>query len=242
MFLYIVQKMGGPSWLKQKPGNLASIQPAAWYHTCDQCLLDLFKRCLFQGDLSALIISGNPSIEDLAEAWGNIYAEYLDLNNDNETLYILLLQCEIAKLTNDLVEIDTALRFLSTALLPGMAMAYRPELVDVLKSHEFDYPFNINNREEFQQNIREVDSRLSPLRLRLEMSSKEYADYIASKGDQSIDFNYFDKMLSRIARFRHVSVIRASEITVKEFVLMVQDYLDYYKSKQKATDQDGEEG
>jgi hypothetical protein len=37
-------------------------------------------------------------------------------------------------------------------------------------------------------------------------------------------------------------VIRASEITVKEFVMMIQDYLEYIKSKQKNMEPDGNEG
>lgn len=242
MFLYIRLKMAGLIWRKLKPGNSASNQPAALFQNCDQLFLDRFKRCLIEGDLSALIISGNPSFGDLAEAWGNIYAEYLDLNNDNETIYLLQLQKEISLLTELQIEVETALYFLSMAILPGMDYIYREELANVLKEREFDFLFDLTNPNQYRQSLEAVDNRLSPVRLRLEMHKKEYRDYLASKGDQTIDATYFDKMLTRLARFRHIAVIRASEITVKEFVMMVQDYLDFIKSKQKTLEPDGDQG
>jgi hypothetical protein len=242
MFLYIAMKMAGLSWKKPKPESSASNQPAAWYHHCGHCPLDRFKTCLFGGDLSALTISGNPAIEDLAEAWGNIYSEYLDLNNDNETIYLLQLQKEISLLTDLKIEVESALYFLSLALLPGMQFIFREELVDILRAREFDYPFYLNNPDEYSQSLEAVTNQLSPYRLRLEMHTKEYQDYIASKSNETVDTNYFDRMLTRMARFRRVMVIRAAEITVKEFVMMIQDYLEYIKSKQKTLEPDGDEG
>lgn len=192
------------------------------------------------GDLNALTISGNPALGDLAEAWSNIYAEYLELNNDNETIYLIELQKDIALLYDLLIETESALHFLKMALVPGCGFIYREELVAILKERDFDFPFDLNDRQQFEQSIEAVDNRLSPLRLQLEMKEKEYNDYMANKGEQTIDKNYFDKMLSRIARFRRVTIIRAFEITVKEFVIMVADYLDYYKAKQPKIEKDGD--
>lgn len=242
MFLYIRLMMAGLLWKKPKRGKLASSQQGEWYHHCGHCPLDRFETCLKTGNLDALIISGTPSFGDLAEAWGNIYAEYLDLNNDNETIYLLQLQKEISLLTDLKVEVETALQFLSLAILPGMAYIYRPELVTILKDRDFDFPFDLNNPQQYAESLQEVENRLSPIRLQLEMNTKEYRDYISSKGNQTIDANYFDKMLTRVARFRHIPVIRKTEITVKEFVLMIQDYLDFIKSKQKTLEPDGNEG
>ena len=242
MFLYIVLKMAGLSWPKPKPGSSASTQPAAWYQSCSQCPLDRFITCLVDSDLSALVISGNPSLGDLAEAWGNIYAEYLDLNNDNETIYLLQLQKEIGLLTEIKIEVETAIQFLSMALLPNMEYMFREDLVKILRDRDFDYPFDLANPQQYLQSLEAIDSRLSPFRLRLELNVKEYKDYLKSKGDQTVDKTYFNKMLTRIARFRRLTVIRATEITVYEFVMMVQDYLEYINSQQKTLEPDGSEG
>jgi hypothetical protein len=242
MFSYIKRKMGGLLWKKIKPANSASNQQAEWYRTCSQCPLDKFIRCLVDGDLSALIIRGNPSLPDLAEAWANIYAEYLDLNDDNETAYILLLQRDIALEQLAIIEVSTALNFLATAILDKHEHFFHPSLIDVLRRHDIDFPFDLKNREEYAQSIEFTLNRINSMQHLLEVKVKELDSYMADKSNNTIDALYFDRTLVRLARFRHCAVIRASEITVKEFVLMLKDFLDYMKVKTQKLPIDGEEG
>src|ERR1035437_10870844 len=50
---------------------------------CSKLMLDKFQDCLFENDLSVLIISGSPTQEDLQAAWDKIYVQYCQLSQDS---------------------------------------------------------------------------------------------------------------------------------------------------------------
>lgn len=238
MLSYIKMKLGiGSTWKKQQPAHSASNRPAALYLSCSQLPLDRFINCLVNGDLNALIISGQPSLADIAEAWSNIFAEYLDINNDNEATYLLQLQSQLSVLSNYITEIETAIYLLSILPNPALGQLQRTEhiikLEGVLREHGHDYTLDPSDFNDYVEKLQQVDSSLAPDRLRFETLTKEYATYLQSKEGQSVDRTYFVTMLRRLARFNKVVVIRAAEITVEEFVMMVHDYLEYYNANKK---------
>lgn len=166
-----------------------------------------------------------PKIEDLAEAWSNIYAEYCDLNEDNQTIYLLHLQREIALLSITLSECEPCLYFLS--------FIYHEGLVEKLKEYHYDYPFNPADQQQYNNSLEAIYNRLSPLRLKLENAKKEYEQYLKSRITENISEDYFDKMLIRLSRFYRI-LLRAQEITVREFVLMLKEYLEYIQAKKQS--------
>ncbi len=238
MFLYIVRMMAGLTWLRPKPGPSISNQPAEWYRTCEKLWLDRFIICLTKGDLTALTITGNPSIGDLVEAWSNIYAEYCDFNNNNEQAYLQHLQKKITLLNDHIIEVETTAYLLS--ILTPENIAEIRKLEKVLADREIELDLDPLKPDQYFEKLKSIDFRLAQPRLQLEIAEKELKDYLDGQESQTIDTSYFTKMLSRIARFRKVVVIRPSEITVLEFVIMVQDFMEYVKAQQKAMQPDGD--
>ena len=69
---------------------------------------------------------------------------------------------------------------------------------------------------------------------------KEYESYVEAHKNDEVTEKYFTTWLLRLAKYQGVAIIRAKDITVAEFVALLQDYLQYIKSKTKDTD--GDEG
>lgn len=228
----ILMRLVSPSiWRKKLHAPSASSRPAALYRTCSSLPLDRFITILTTSDLTPLIIYGEPSLADISEAWANIYAEYMDINDDNEGVYILRLQSQIALLKNNLIEIETALYCLT--------LEYRQDLIDILEDHGITIAADPSDFPAYLQAIESADASLAFARLQLETLTNEYIQYENNRQKQTVDKAYFMMTLRRLARFNHVVVIKPESITVEEFVMMVRDYFEYLSKNQKQMEPDG---
>jgi len=69
-----------------------------------ECTVRAFMKCAFSDDLTSLIISGEPSKEELHDAWMMIYTEYVDLSGIIQTQEfelmksIFYLDCRVKKI------------------------------------------------------------------------------------------------------------------------------------------------
>lgn len=220
-FLYTSMKQGNRNiWRKKQQGKSESNQPGALYHTCSQCPLEIFIRVLVDNNLNALVISGAPRIEDIAEAWACIYAEYIDLNQDNEAIYLMGLQKDIILLKQTILEVENAIYFLS--------IMYDKRLVQILIDNDFDCVLDPSNQNKYQQTLKIIENRLCSVRLQMDIKQTEYEEYLKGRASETITADYFNKMLVRISKYMGYHV-RASMLTVLEFVNMVKDYLDSRK-------------
>lgn len=174
-------------------------------------------------DLNALIEYGSPPVEEICEAWSNIYAEWIDINESNDALYAIDLQKHIALLKINIEECETSIHFLNTH--------YDARLVKILQDNKISIDLLPEQNELYYLELEKADNQLSKLRFDLETKSREYDLFISSREKQTIESNYFEKWLSAIARFRHIAVIKKTDITVLEFVMMLTDYMNYYKSQ-----------
>lgn len=225
----------GRLW-KNRPREISeSSQPAAYYRTCNQLTLDRFIRVLVDGELSALIISGVPEEGALAEAWAGIYYEYLEINKDNESIYIINLERDISLLSDELNRIDDALEFISA---PSISMV-DPDTLSALQKVLADYGYKIDftlSGEKHVRQIKVLKNRYSSRRLELTRKVNEYNDYISEKQNMTIDRSYFNRMLNRMGKHFNC-YIEESKITVARFVDMIQQYFSELQAKkQRAED------
>lgn len=189
-----------------------------------------------EGDLKALIISGQPATEDIAEAWANIFSEYLDLNQDNEAIYLLQLKSQIAVLQYILTEVATALYLLT--------IDYRDELIEIITDNGYD--ININSEEfdtePYMDAIARTAEQMAPDHLRFETMDKEYNAAVNSKNEEGVimDRPFFSQILRAIARYCHTPVIRAKDLFVDEYVFLYKDMVAYNETN-KTTDTETEE-
>lgn len=184
--------------------------------------LSVFIRCVVHGDLSALIIRdvngnvvGQPSEVDIAQAWSNIYSQYLDANNDSQVSYIIQLQKDISLLTSHVIEVEGAIFYLG--------ILHHDGLVKILKDNGYDYTGDLEI----------VSNQLSMKRQQLESKVKEYKDYQDAHANDEINESYFLKTLVRLAKYQGVALIRTKDISVIEFVTLLKDYIEYVNANNK---------
>jgi len=171
------------------------------------------------------LIEGNPTEAEIVEAWSNIYAEWLDINENNEGIYLLQLQKEILLLSTYLIEVESCVYILG--------MVYHHDLVAMLRDHGFDQTLDTENNEEYYANLKMISDSLAFSRMNLEIKEKEFNDYMSAKKQDTINPEYFDIWLVRISKFLQGGLIRANTITVKEFVIIMKEFLNQMKSKKK---------
>lgn len=201
-----------------------TIHPVEYYRTCEKLPLNLFIQCIIDGNIKALIISGDPTDDQLYEAWAGIYYEYVDLNANNEQLYFGILKKEIAILNWTILTVEQSLYFYT--------IEPRKELVDIIVDNGFEFTFL---PEDPQININEamlITNQLSPMKMRLKMKQQELKDYTENRENDHVDAQHFNKMLLRLGKYQGYS-IKAKDISVAEYVGMIHYYLDDLKTKKE---------
>lgn len=86
---------------------------STWYRNIEELPLHIFIKAQVEKDVRALIISGNPSIEDLSITWNDLVLQYNEAIGDTKTTMLLFIYKELALLAITVREIDlliTALR------------------------------------------------------------------------------------------------------------------------------------
>ena len=219
MFSYI-KKLMAPfhTWLNPQPDKKESSQ-SGLYRSCRELPLDRFITCIVDGDLNSLVNYGYHTEADIAEAWANIYAEYIDLNADNESRYLSDLQKDISILRSEITIIDS--------ILVCLSICYSKQLHEHLeKNYDIYVILEPGNYIKNIQSLQSARAYLAPMQLELDMKEKEYIEYINSRKNETISRDYFSRMLRALARFNRVVTIRAKDITVEELVYMIKDLIE----------------
>jgi signal recognition particle subunit SEC65 len=95
------------------------------YQTCDRLPLSVFLDCLFDREYEGLIISGQPTQDELINRWQNLYQEYCEITNQgNLSDHMKLMQdCNVCLCKIQVVE----------AINKVFRWYYSPELVEILE-------------------------------------------------------------------------------------------------------------
>lgn len=219
----------GNIWSKNRLYKLASNRPEGLYQ--DLSLpLNLFIKCIIDGDLTCLIIRGQHSGDKLALAWGKIYNLYLDSNYENDVLYPLQLKKEIVLLDSHITEVELCIYFLERI--------YHQGLVDILQRNGYKINSSFNDKKNWIKSLTGIRNRLSRKKLDLATKLRELELYVKAHENDEITEKYFVQLLSRLAKYQGVAIIRTKDITVHEFVTLLHEYLNYYKRLEA----DGKEG
>lgn len=182
-----------------------------------------FIRCLVYDDYSSLLIKGKATQEQLQAAWKIIDSKYIDLNYENENVYILELRRSISLLVSHISETEDSIFFLR--------VRYHEGLVRILKSNGYRDKFESEVPDEYEHILASIEARLGLKKQALESKKKEFNDYIKEHKGDEIKESYFTKWLVRLAKFQGVAVIRSKEISAMEFVMLLKEFTGFVNSK-----------
>lgn len=211
-------------WSMIKRG-LLGLQRYSLYHTCDTLPLDRFIRCLCQGDLTALTITGRVPKNILAVTWDRIYMEYVELDGATNTVYLNHLRRDLMLLGSKIDRVYTIVRALDI-LFDKRLVA---ELNDLGLPFKYDHLDQVRYRKDLMSSINYV----APWKLEYTQLEKELNAIVTeNESGVKVDRSYFDRVLARLSKYYGYQV-QARKISVTEFVIMLKEYMDYLETQKR---------
>jgi len=211
-----------PDQSHQQPGPSSSPNKIA--NNCTDANMDQFIKCICENDLNALVISGTPSPEEIAEAWTNIFYEYCDLVEATEAKYRSRLFSEIQILTKKLE--------LAQGWLKILEIQFFPELVIALQKIGFEYEFNPNDKHQFADDIASLKSEIFPLNLQLKVKKEEYRYLMKNQStSENISKEFFLKLIFNINRYTKANPPISLNSSILDYCIALKAYADEFSNQ-----------
>lgn len=190
--------------------QLTSSQSQVW----DSCELPLwnFIQVITTNSLQPLIIKGNPTDQQLATAWSDIFAEYCDIYQSKNQTYVLHLQREIAHLTYKLQVIQVC--------IDRLIISYYEPAIAELRDYGFNYEYTPDTMlEDLQSTIAEAQY----LVVQKGVKEGEYKKYIEANAESEVKETDYDDILGELGKFQGYH-IRSKDLSVREYVSIFNRY------------------
>jgi hypothetical protein len=180
--------------------------------------LSRFEECILKGNLSALIILGFPTEQQLTTAWNSIIEEYTDAMGDGEYNMYINLYKEL-----ELMRIDyESVKLLVAALRKIYSDYFCDELRRLLRT---DFKFNINDLPTYYDELDKCDRRAKGLKINLDLKQIEFdqvKNKLNEKDNTKIDKNYFTSILITLSRFNKYRLTK--DIFINEYCEHVKQF------------------
>lgn len=200
-------------------------------HTFYQHIVDLplynFIQCDVNENLSALIITGFPSQDELKAAWLNIQQETADSGGNSEHILYRELYKEVAIL---LLDIEACEKIISL-LWNVNSLYFQTELNELLSS---DYKFDWDDRKAYEKELSRAANKVKALRNINYTLKKDQLDVMNQKNStgEKVTIEYWYNILYTLED--HAGYKLGDKISVHEFFVRLKRYNDHCeKSKSK---------
>lgn len=205
------------------------------YRSIQTLPFDRFITAICDNTLKALIIKDGDEVPDetLIEVWSDLFFDYMEATGDSKFRLKTTLEKDIKVLEGRLTIIDTCLYHLQ--------FFHYPPMVDLLRGDGYsaeDYKLDPADKNQYTEDlnmIKNVSRELDIDRRLLVIELEEMKQSDDKNPQKQATRASFQNILSRIATYKHVAVIRTSEITVSEFAAMLSEYLEYINALKKST-------
>lgn len=203
------------------------------YRDCSELPLSPnFEDCICDSNLQSLIISGNPTEDELQQKWFDIYCEFIDLSDSTDAKLVKRIILQINVLTARLARIQTCVNtivllsgYWPLAKINAEAMQTYKTCIDSLRSLGFRYAYD-PEKKSFQKDIELTRSRSIEWEIQLELRDAEYQSYLQKNKGEPISRVYFTQAVVRMSAYYKYRIDKRS-LTVAEFFAMKKDYVDY---------------
>lgn len=177
--------------------------------TCSELKMNVFINCLLTGKTDE--VGG-------AEAWEEIYSEYIGLRENKSSSYILSMLKEITFLQTKV--------FIINKCVEVLAVTYSRDLVNELKQTGCKGRFDWSDKAGYSNDLKAAISYSKKYKNQFEKKEKELEDYYKRHGGgviQRKDFDIWAVTLSKFMGFR----VDYDVITVSEYCVMMNQYERY---------------
>jgi hypothetical protein len=156
-------------------------------------------------DLKWLIIHGEPTQEQLTDAWDNIFTEYSDICPTTNSTYIV-------QITREIKHLETKIAIIQ-AIIDRFKISYMPELVLILNEYGFYYDFT---PETMLSDLQSVIAECSMFVVQKGVKEGELKRFFEGQKGEWASENDYDETLSELSKFQGYH-LKSKELTVSEF-------------------------
>lgn len=184
------------------------------------CNIRTYRECRYSDNFETLIIEGEPTAEELFEAWQKIYVEYLDLSgvdipelekkNKIAEVDLSIKCCNLCFIAleqavdSNLME-EIGLSFIPLLKSNGVSVQWNKDVADFkkqLKSAQISYKIKYSRLDELQQELKQIES----------------GDF---KPETESDFY---RLMNNIETLMNIR-ISETEMNLARFAVLVKDYV-----------------
>lgn len=192
---------------------------------CDEVTMEVFMQCMCDNNLHSLVVSGEATPEQIADAWFTLFYEYCDLIEAYETKFRtrLIMQLKVNKLKLDFCR--SALKVIK--VYPSH------QLIACLKHIGYDFDFDANNQKQFTNDIVRCEAELASLSFDIKVKEAEL-ELLQNKQStkDSVDRKYFHTLFFRINNYCKREAVNGQS-TVTQYCVALKDYIDHIERTNK---------
>lgn len=206
--------------------------------TFGDCTIKVFIKCRFDKDYSGLIVSGNPSQEELFNAFDNINSQFLDLSGTE------IAEIELLKSIHELnCRIESAKAFftLQHIWLYHFDEPPAPAVTAMIELGKYGYKLEWNgDKDLFKSQLAKYEAKEKKNIVRLDGLQKQLDNF--HKAEEEAETNPAVKKTIRNSRTEFIRLITELQkfgytinrevTTMEELAIMYKEYHDYIKSAQ----------
>lgn len=196
------------------------------HQSCSTLPLHNFWEILIDGDLRWLIINGNPSEDQMRNAWEGIGEEYMGLINNPKAQSIFLLSKKIEQAEWQKEFIEKSIK--------ALKFQYDSDIADWVSELGYGIVEYSTNRETYLKSLISIELSAKTLIVLLNQYRAEYEFYKEKAGETVSNqspaerrFSYA-KEIALLSRFQGQRLIK-EKITVLEYCAIINNYLEENK-------------
>jgi hypothetical protein len=203
-------------------------QSEKWYQHITDLQLRNFIDCVVNDNYHALVITGNPSAQDLLLAWSEIQAEYADVMGDYEHKLFVALFKEVTLLKISLQTIHCLIEILRE-------VHYEPFTAELNKLLRTSFVFDPADQNKYQETLRRCYNRSKGIKIDLELKLVQFKaiEKKNMEAGSKPTKEYFQSILITLSD--HATYPVQDTITVYEFADRIRRFHNYCEQvKQQA--------
>lgn len=178
--------------------------------------MDQFIDCSVDRRLESLVKSGHAEPEELAEAWTDLFFEFLDLTADVKTKhrFTLIMEIEYLKRKIDLVHGWVTL----------LSIRHTEQVANALRIIGFDVELNPDDPDIYKAELNRIKAIISSDSLQLDLKRIELKVILERQSTQEgVTREYYSKMFHRINNFRQREAVNG-QTSVLDYCVALKAY------------------
>lgn len=203
-----------------------------YHQSCQTLRYDKWIEIVLTGDLSHLIISGTPTGDELESAWKSILTEYSELVQTEKSEDVFAAYKKVVQTEWHISFIDHCIAVLK--------VQYDKEIADLLSARGFGEVVYSEDREVYLKSLYGIQMEAKVLVVLLNQYTAEYKslakdDISQQEPGAARTRADYEKELWILSKFQGYRIIPA-EITVLQYCMIVNLYIDEYRRKKSEAD------